>query len=86
MNRKIMTIIAIPVLFIFLVTACTSKEDISEETSLYNDLGVDSLGVISMGIRLQAKFNVKIPPAIAAEFRTVGDIYDQLKKIEAEED
>lgn len=62
------------------------EEDISEETSLYNDLGVDSLGVISMGIRLQAKFNVKIPPAIAAEFRTVGDIYHQLKRIEAEED
>ena len=60
------------------------EEGISEETSLYDDLGIDSLGIISMALKLQDKFNVDVPSSAAAEFRTVGDIYHQLMELVAE--
>lgn len=61
------------------------KGEITRETNLYQDLGIDSLGIVSLGIRLQSELKVNIPPAVVVEVRNVGEFYEQLKKLVAEQ-
>lgn len=51
------------------------KNEINEETNIYNDLGVDSLGLFSLGMYLIKTYNVQIPLSSVATIETIGDIY-----------
>lgn len=49
--------------------------EINEETNIYSDLGMDSLGLFSLGMFLIKTYGTKIPLSSVATIETVGDIY-----------
>jgi acyl carrier protein len=49
-------------------------------TDLYNDIGIDSLGLFSMGMVLMKKYKCTLPPSAVASIRTVGGLFDELMK------
>lgn len=48
---------------------------INENTNIYGDLGLDSLGIFSLGMYLVKEFKVKISLNSIAAIETIGDIY-----------
>jgi acyl carrier protein len=54
------------------------ESDLTRETHLYDDIGVDSLGIFSIGMKLIKVYNVKLPLALVSNLKTVGDIYDAM--------
>lgn len=50
--------------------------DIKEDTNLYSDLGMDSLGLFSLGMYLTKTYKVTVPLSAVATIETVGDIYN----------
>lgn len=55
-------------------------EGITEESSFVDDLGADSLDVMEIIIKLEDKFNIKIPVEQAAGIKTVGDAAREIEK------
>ena len=55
-------------------------EDVNESTDIYKDLGLDSLGVVSLGMKLHAVFKVKVPMSVVSEIFTLGDMYQILNE------
>ncbi|HEX3044780.1 MAG TPA: acyl carrier protein [Bacillota bacterium] len=53
--------------------------EINEKTNLYSDLGLDSLGLFSLGMHLIKTYHLKIPLAAVATIETVYDIYRLMK-------
>ena len=49
--------------------------EITEMTDIYRDLGLDSLGVVSLGMKLYAVFRVKVPMSAVSEVYTLGDMF-----------
>lgn len=57
-----------------------SKEDITLETHLQNDLGADSLDAVELIMTIEEEFDMSIPDDSAQSLKTVNDI---VKYIEA---
>jgi acyl carrier protein len=51
------------------------KSEISEDTNLYADLGMDSLAFFSLGMHLIKTYGVEIPLSSVATIETVKDFY-----------
>ncbi|MFZ6029179.1 MAG: acyl carrier protein [Chloroflexota bacterium] len=51
------------------------KEEVHQEMNIYADLGMDSLGLFSLGMYLIKTYGVEIPLAAVATIETVGDIF-----------
>ena len=51
------------------------KEDVAEATDIYRDLGLDSLGVVSLGMKLYAVFKIKVPMSTVSRIFTLGDVF-----------
>jgi len=51
------------------------KSAIDQKTNIYSDLGMDSLGLFSLGMYLIKTFGVRIPLASVAAIETVHDIF-----------
>ena len=51
-------------------------EDITLESAVHEDLGMDSLEVISVIYEIEEKFDIRIDDVQIAEFNTVGDIVE----------
>lgn len=47
--------------------------EISEQASLIEDLGADSLDVIELVMKMEEEFDIEIPDEDAEKIRTVGD-------------
>lgn len=57
---------------------------LKRETSFYDDLGLDSLGLFSPGIHLIRIYGIRLPLAVMPTIRTIGDAYDSMKSHESE--
>jgi len=51
------------------------KADVAESTDIYRDLGLDSLGVVSLGMKLYAVFKIKVPMSAVSRIFTLGDMF-----------
>ncbi len=51
------------------------KGGLHPETDVYNDLGLDSLGLFSLGMHLQKIYDVTVPVSKVAEAPTLGSIH-----------
>jgi acyl carrier protein len=51
------------------------KDQIEKNTNLYSDMGLDSLGLFSLGMHLIKTYDIQIPLAAVASMETVNDIY-----------
>jgi acyl carrier protein len=54
-------------------------KDIRRESSIYQDIGIDSLGLVNLGVKIQKKFNIAIPAAAVIEIRTAGELYEAIR-------
>ena len=52
--------------------------EITRETDIYKNVGLDSLGMVSLGMKLQAEFSVTVPLSEVSTIKTIGDLYDKL--------
>ncbi|MBN2441461.1 MAG: hypothetical protein JXJ04_08940 [Spirochaetales bacterium] len=52
--------------------------EITHETDIYKDIGLDSLGMVSLGMKLQAEFSVTVPLSEVSTIKTIGDLFTTL--------
>ncbi len=57
-----------------------NESDAKKETDIYKELGLDSLGVVSLGMKLHSIFKVKVPMSAVSEIYTLEDMYNILNK------
>lgn len=50
------------------------KDSISEDSSITDDLGADSLDVVDLVMDIEENFNIEIPEDQVENIKTVGDI------------
>ena len=55
------------------------EEDITMETTFFDDLGADSLDVFQIIMGLEEEFDIEIPNEDAEKIVTVGDVVEQIK-------
>ena len=68
-----------------LTTFVPQGQQLSEETDMIADLGLDSLKVMKIVETVEESFDISIPLNILPEVRTVGDFAVQIQKITGEE-
>lgn len=55
-------------------------DEIQPETNIYNELGIDSLGIVSLGMKLQYKYKVTVPLSEVSGITTLGGMLEVLNK------
>ncbi len=55
-------------------------EDITFDTNIRNDLGMNSLELVNMAVAIEDEFNVEIPDRAATGLETVKDAIDIIKE------
>ncbi|MBR2740805.1 MAG: acyl carrier protein [Oscillospiraceae bacterium] len=55
------------------------ENDITEDTSLVDDLGADSMDSLDITMALEEEFDIEIPDEEAEELRTVRDIVNYIE-------
>lgn len=58
-------------------------EEIDETKNLYTDLGLDSLMAVELLLFVERELGLVIPDERVPEFQTVGDIVDELRRLES---
>lgn len=58
------------------------REEISEESNLYSDLGLDSLAAVELLLFVERELGLSVPDERIPEFQTVGDLLDELRRAE----
>jgi acyl carrier protein len=56
-----------------------SLDQITDDSSLFNDLGADSLDVIEIVMEIEKEFNCSIDDGLIEKVRTVNDLYIALE-------
>jgi acyl carrier protein len=57
---------------------------VARTTHIYNELGIDSLGMFSLGMHLIKCFGITLPLAEVSTIATLGDLYDALGRHRSE--
>jgi acyl carrier protein len=57
-----------------------AESEITEDKSLFNDFGADSLDFVELCVTLEREFNVKFSEEDTAKVKTVGDLYELIEK------
>jgi acyl carrier protein len=61
----------------FLLAKCDADPaELSVESDLYNDIGIDSLDLIAMAQTLQGAYGISMDDERIGALRTVGDVVD----------
>lgn len=47
---------------------------VTEDASIYGDLGADSLDLVDLSMSIEEEFNLEVPDDVLDHVRTVGDI------------
>ncbi|MGD9201597.1 MAG: phosphopantetheine-binding protein [Chitinispirillia bacterium] len=66
--------------FIKTMTAAlgVEKEELRPDTNLYDDIGIDSLGIFTLGMKLTDTYGIKPPISVVATIQTVQDLYNTM--------
>ncbi|WP_028511255.1 acyl carrier protein [Ruminococcus sp. NK3A76] len=59
------------------------ENDVTQDASITDDLGADSLDVVDLVMSIEEEFDIEVPDEEVANMKTVGDI---VKYIEANAD
>lgn len=54
-------------------------EDITSDTTLIGDMGLNSLDVVNIVVEFEDEFDIEIPDRIIKDFQTVGSIANYLE-------
>lgn len=60
--------------------ADVKPEELTEETDIRTDLGLNSLELVNMAVAIEDEFDVEIPDREALELETVGDAVALIEK------
>ena len=71
-------------LYEILIPFVPAGQQVTEETDMIADLGLDSLKVMKIVETVEDRFDISIPLNILPEVRTVGDFAAQIQKITEE--
>ena len=55
-------------------------EEINENTDVYDDLYLDSLGLFGLGSEITETFKLNVPLSLVASISKVGEIFDLLNE------
>jgi len=55
------------------------EKKISEDASLFEDLGVDSIDIIELIIAFEVKFSIEIPDEDIVNLKNIGDLYKYIQ-------
>lgn len=55
-------------------------EEVTPETNIYNELGIDSLGIVSLGMKLQYNYKVTVPLSEVSGITTLGGMLEVLNR------
>jgi len=55
-------------------------DEVTTDTDIYKDIGLDSLGMVSLGMKLQAEFDVDVPLSEVATIKTIGDLFSKINE------
>ncbi len=55
-------------------------EEITEQTNIRTDLGLNSLELVNMAVAIEDEFDVEIPDRDALGIETVADVIELIKK------
>jgi acyl carrier protein len=54
------------------------KDLIKRDTSLISDLGIDSLSIVNVIIKIEKKYNIKLDIGNLWELNNVGEVFDMI--------
>ena len=57
------------------------KKDVSLDTNLTNDLGLDSIDAISLITAIEKKLNIRFEDDVIPTLKTVGNVVDYINKL-----
>ncbi len=57
-----------------------SKDQITRETDIANDLGADSLDIVELVMEFEDEFEINIPEEAAENITTIGQVIDHIKE------
>ena len=55
------------------------EDEITMESSFFDDLGADSLDIVELIMALEEEFNIEIPDEEAEKVSTVGNVIEYIK-------
>ncbi len=58
------------------------KEQVTEDASILNDLGADSLDVVELVMALEESFDITVSDDEVQKLKTVGDVVEYIKKLQ----
>lgn len=53
---------------------------LQRSTHIYDELGLDSLGMFSLGMHLMKGLGIRLPLSAVANISTIGDIHEALER------
>lgn len=63
------------------IEAIDEEKNITEETSIVDELGLDSLDIVEMLMALEEEFDISIDDSAAEKFVKVSDVIDHIQKL-----
>ena len=57
-----------------------NEDEITNDTSLLEDLGADSLDLVELIMSMEEEFDIEIPDEDVEQLRTVGDAVNYIKE------
>ena len=58
-------------------------EEMNEQSSLFNDLGLDSLDAVELIMKCEKKYNIKISDNVVKNIHSVSDLIDIINLLNA---
>ena len=77
---RILAFVSIKVKEIIVDQLDADENDVTQDASITDDLGADSLDVVDLVMSIEEEFDIEVPDEEVANMKTVGDI---VKYIEA---
>ena len=56
------------------------KKECADKTHLFRDLSMDSLGLVSLGLKIRSEFQVSVPLSEVSNIKTLGEMFSITKK------
>ncbi len=72
---------AVPQLYEVLRPYVKDGQDLTEDTELLADLGLDSMKVMQLVLETEERFDISIPLNVLPDVRTVGDFARQIEQL-----
>jgi acyl carrier protein len=56
------------------------KKECTNKTNLFRDLSLDSLGIVSLGLKIHSEFQVNVPLSEVSNIKTLGEMFSITEK------